>query len=209
MRREDDGFAAFSAFMNEGDDGPGADDVEAGGGLVEYHHWRIVNQGASNGDALLHACGEVFAAAIAERIDIETFEKRQGAPARSGTIQTIQAPEIFNHFQRRQPAVERRSSGKEARVLTSLFGLAPNIKTRDTRRARGGREDRGEHTQSGGFARSVCAEQAINLARGAAEAEILDRANRAAFLIAKFLAEAFGYDHSVLGRVCAIIHPGS
>src|SRR4029077_622327 len=168
-----------------------------------------VNQRPGDGNPLLDAGGEIFAAAVAERIDVETFEKRKGAPTRGGTVQTVEAAEVFHHFQRRQPAVERRSGGKKARILASLFGFPPNIKTRDARRARRGRENRGEHTQSGGFARSVCAEQAVNLARRAAEAEILDRANCYMFLTAKFFAEAFGYDHSVFGRVCGIIRPGS
>src|SRR5713226_1507832 len=39
---EDDGFAVVAAFADEAGDSAGGHDVEATGGLVEDHHWRIV-----------------------------------------------------------------------------------------------------------------------------------------------------------------------
>src|SRR5579864_5313973 len=124
-------------------------------------------------------------------------------------VQAIKGAEIFHHFQRRQPPVKRRGGREKARVLASFFGFPPDIKAGHAGGPRSGREDRGKHAQSGSLARTICAEQAVNLTWGATEAEVLDGANCASLLVAKFFAEAFGYDHSVLRRFCGIIRPES
>ena len=209
MCREDNRFAAFSAFANEIHDRPGADDVEARGWLIEDHHRRIVNERASDGNPLLDARGESLAAAIAKGIDIQPLEKREGAPAGARPIQTMKAAEVFHHLEGRQAAVQGGSCRKKAQVLASFFGLLPNIKTGNASGARGGREDGSEQTQSSRLASAVCAEQTVNLSRGAVKGEILDRANYAPLFVSKFFAETFGFDHSVAGDVRGIIRPES
>src|SRR5207237_6407037 len=189
---ENDGFAACPAFANEGNDGPGADDVQAGGGLVKDHYRRIMNERTGNRNSLLHAGGEIFAAAIADGADIQALEKRQGAPAYGRRVQAVKRAEVFHHFQGGQPPVKRRSGREEPRVLPSFFRVAANVKTRHTRSTRSRREDGSEHPQSGGFARSICSEQAVNLTRSARKTELLDGANCASFPGAKFFAKAFG-----------------
>src|SRR6266581_2961007 len=118
-------------------------------------------------------------------------------PAGVRLIQAMKTAEVHHHFQRRQPAVEGRGGGEKAQILAGFFRLPSNNKTRDPSGARSGREDRRKHAQRGGLACSVCAEQAINLTRGAVEAEVLDSANCAPLLRSKFLAQIFRYDHSM------------
>src|SRR6266478_6412004 len=62
VRGENDGFAVVAAFADEGGDGAGGHDVEAVGGLVENHNWRVVDEGAGDGGFLHHAGGELIAA---------------------------------------------------------------------------------------------------------------------------------------------------
>jgi hypothetical protein len=73
--RENHRFAAFAAFANESDDGPGTHHVKAGGGLVEDHHRRIVNQRASDGNSLFDPRRKIFAAPIAKGGNVEALEE--------------------------------------------------------------------------------------------------------------------------------------
>src|SRR5271155_793608 len=71
---EDYGFAGVAAFADEGGDSARGHDVEAKGGFIENHYWRIVDQGAGDGSFLLHAGGEFVAAALAEGVHIQAIE---------------------------------------------------------------------------------------------------------------------------------------
>ncbi len=71
---EDDGFAAVTAFANEGGDGASGHDVEAVGGLVEDHDGWIVDQSAGDGGFLLHAGGELVATAVAETVHVQAIK---------------------------------------------------------------------------------------------------------------------------------------
>ena len=155
-----------------------------------------MDQRAGNGNTLFDAGGKIFAAPIAKSVNGQPLEKRKGATAGGRLIQTMETAEVFHHFERRQPAIERRSGGKKAQVLASFFRLPANIIARDARCARRGREDRRKDTQGGRLASAVCAEQAINLTWLAGEAEIPDGANNAPIFIPKFLAKVFCDDHS-------------
>jgi hypothetical protein len=54
---EDDGLAAAPEFEDEVLDLPGADGVQARGGLVEDEEFGVVDQGLGDADAPLHALG--------------------------------------------------------------------------------------------------------------------------------------------------------
>src|SRR5690242_16512277 len=129
------GFADFSALTNEGHDGPGTDHIQAGSRLVEDHHGRIVDESSGNGDALFDAGGKIFAAAIAEYIDIQAFEESKSTTASGGLIEAIKTAEIFHHFMCRQAAIERGGGRKKAKTAAGFFRLLPNIKTSDASRA--------------------------------------------------------------------------
>src|SRR6266850_365512 len=71
---EDDGLAVVAAFADESGDGAGGHDVEAVGGLVENHDGRIVDEGTGDRGLLLHAGGELVAAAVAEFVHVQAVE---------------------------------------------------------------------------------------------------------------------------------------
>src|SRR5439155_7390997 len=74
VRGEDDGFAVVAAFVDESGDAARGHDTEAVGGLIEDHDRRIVDEGAGDGGFLLHASGELVAAAITEAVHVETVK---------------------------------------------------------------------------------------------------------------------------------------
>src|SRR5258708_33615354 len=71
---EDDGFSVVAALADESGDGAGSHNVEAAGRLVENHHRGIVNERAGDGSFLLHAGGELVAAAVAETIHVPAIK---------------------------------------------------------------------------------------------------------------------------------------
>src|SRR5437879_2195487 len=74
VRGEDDGLSIVAAFVDESGDSARGHDIEAIGGLIEDHDGRIVDEGAGDGSFLLHAGGELVAAAIAEAVHVEAIE---------------------------------------------------------------------------------------------------------------------------------------
>src|ERR1700721_3987835 len=95
---ENDGFAAVAAVSDEGYDGAGGHDVEAGGGLVKDHDGRIVDESAGDRGLLLLAGGELVAAAIAKIVHVEAQEDFVDAFFESGFVEAVQAAKVFDHF---------------------------------------------------------------------------------------------------------------
>ena len=86
MRGENDGFAPVAAFTDKLDDRARGHNVEATGRLVEDHDGRVVDEGACDGSLLLHAGGELVAAAVAEAVHIQTVEDAVDALFQRGFV---------------------------------------------------------------------------------------------------------------------------
>src|SRR6266581_4530403 len=71
---EDDGFSLVAAVADEGNDDACGHDVEAKSGFIEDHNGRVVNKSACDGGFLLHAGGELVAAAVAEAVHVQAVE---------------------------------------------------------------------------------------------------------------------------------------
>src|SRR2546428_11943749 len=71
---EDDGFSLAAAVADEGNDDARGHDVEAKSGFIEDHNGRVVNKSACDGGFLLHASGELVAAAVAKAVHVQTME---------------------------------------------------------------------------------------------------------------------------------------
>src|SRR6266403_312241 len=192
---EDDGFAVVATFADESGDGAGGHDVEAVGGLVENHDRWIVDEGAGDGGFLHHAGGELVAAAVAELVHVQAAENVVDAFFQGGFVEAIEAAEVFNKFLGGEPAIESGGGGEEADVGADLFGLLDDVVAADDGGAIGRLEDGGEHTERGGFTGAVSAEKAVNSARLAGEADVIDGADFAALLILEALGQATSLDH--------------
>jgi len=201
VRGEDDGFAAVATVGDEADDGAGGHDVEAGGGLVEDHNGRIVDEGAGDGSFLLHAGGEFVAAAVAEAVHVEAGEDVVDAFFEDGLVKTVEAAEIFDHFLSAEARVEGSARGKKADVGTDFFRVFDDIVASNHSGAVGGLENGGEHAEGGGFAGAVGAEQAVNLAGLALKANVIDGTDFAALLVLEALGQATSINHGWTPRL--------
>src|SRR6266851_668666 len=195
VRGEDDGFTAVAALADEGGDGASGHDVEAESGLVEDHHRRVMDQGASDGGFLLHAGGKLVAAAVAEGVHIEAIENDVEALFERGFVETVEAAEIFDEFLGGEAGVERGGGGKKADVGAHFFGMLDDVVAADEGGAVGGFQDGGEHAQGGGFAGAVGAEQAVDAAGLAAETDVIDGTDLAALFVVKAFGQATSLNH--------------
>src|SRR5713101_4605126 len=192
---EDDGFAAVTAFANEGGDGASGHDVEAVGGLVEDHDGWIVDQSAGDGGFLLHAGGELVATAVAETVHVQAVEDFVEALFEGGFIKTVEAPEVFDELLGGEAGIKRGGGGKKADVGAHFLGMLDDVAAADEGGAVGGFQDGGEHAQGGGFAGAVGAEQAVDAAGLAAETDVMDGPDFSALLVVKAFGQAASLNH--------------
>src|SRR5216683_1062213 len=192
---EDDGFTAVAAFTDEGGDSASGHDVKAKGGFVENHYWRVVDQGAGDGSLLLHAGGKLVAAAVAEGVHVQAIEDDVEALLEGGFVETVEAAKIFDELLGGEAGVERGGGGKKADVGANFFGMLDNVVAADEGGAVGGLQDGGEHAQGGGLAGAVGAEQAVDLAGLAGEADVIDGADFTALLVLEALGQATSFNH--------------
>ena len=107
--REEDRAPAARARADEVDDEAAREHVEAGGGLVEDQHRRVVQRGAGERDPLPLAGGELAAAALEERA------RSGAAPASSSMrrassrpLHAVERAEVARSSRTREPGVEAR-----------------------------------------------------------------------------------------------------
>src|SRR6266850_23529 len=181
VRGENDGLASVAAFADELDDRARSHDIETTGGFVEDHDGWIMNEGAGNGGFLLHAGGELVAAAIAKAVHVEAVEDAVDAFFQGDFVEAIEPAKVLDHFLRGEAGVEGRSSGEEADVGADLFRLLDDIVTADDGGAVGRLEDGGEQAKRGGLASAVGTEEAVDFARMASKGDVIDGADFSAF----------------------------
>ncbi len=193
--REDDRLAAVTALADEGRDGAGGDDVEAESGLIEDHDRGIVDESAGDGGFLFHAGGKLVAAAIAETVHVEAVENVVDALLQSGFVQTVEAAEIFDQLTSGETGIESGGSGEETDARANFFrGFDDVVATNDCG-AVGRFEDGCEHAKGGGFTGAVGAEETIDFAGLASEADIIHGTDFAPFFVLEALGQATSLDH--------------
>src|SRR5260370_13821431 len=92
---EDDGLAVVAAFADESGDGACRHDVEAKSGFIEDHNGRVVNKSACDGGFLLHASGELVAAAGAKAVYVQAGEEVVVARFGGRCVPSIDAAPTF------------------------------------------------------------------------------------------------------------------
>src|SRR5271170_1789702 len=198
VRGENHGFPALSAFADEVDDRARGHNVQTESGLVKDHHLRVMNQRAGDGGFLLHAGGKFVAAAVAERVHVQSVEDISHAFFQGGFVEAIQPAEVFDHFLGGQPGIQRGCGGKEPHVRADLFRLVDDVMATNDGGAVRWLQDGSKHAQRGGFPSTVGSQQAVNLAGFAGEGHTVYGANLAAFLILKELGQSTSFDHKTV-----------
>ncbi len=174
MGGEEDGLAAAAKFDDEVFDLPGADGIEAGGGLVEDEEVGVVDEGLGEPEASLHALGILADGAEAGPAEPDHVDEFIGAVESDASRE-------FEEF----AVVVEGLLGVEERVEVGLFGevsdalldadvgggLPENENTTG-----GGAEEPQENLDGGGLARAVGPEEPEDLPRLDLEGEVVNGA---------------------------------
>src|SRR5579859_3153019 len=183
VSRENHRFPALAAFADELENRARGHDVEAQGRLVENHHLGIVNQRAGDGGFLLHAGGQLVAAAVAKRVHVQAGENLIHALFQFGFPDAVQPAEIFDHLLGSEPRIERGGRREKAHVGADFLRRLDHVVAAHNRRAVAGFQDRGQHAQCGGLACAIRAKQSVNLPGFTGEADAVHGADLSALLV--------------------------
>ena len=196
----DDGEAFVAALLDEGHDGLGGHDVEAGGRLVEDHDGGAMDDGAGDGDALLLSGGELVAATVLELGDFEALDEFVDAGAEVLGFEAVEAAEVFEHLAGSEASIEGCAVGEEADAAADFLGLGLDVEAGDGGAAEGGLEKSAEEAEGGGLASAVSPEETEDFAGSAGEGDAVDGADESAFTVAEGFGEVFCDDHDSRGR---------
>src|SRR5688572_23916115 len=145
--------------------------IERAEGLVHEEHLRVVDQRPADGDALLHAAGE-----LARRLGLEALEADEPDElARPGTAFRAHAA---HHAQREKHVVEHRRPWKKRRALEHHRGLVARREHRravDLRDAAGGQDEPRDDAKQSRFSAARGADQGDELVAADREREVLER----------------------------------
>ena len=96
--------------------------VEGGEGLVQHQQRRLVDEGAAQGNALLHAAGQLPRVAVAEPVEADGREQRPRLLAILGLFSAEAAPVRLDDLERQEDVVDDLAPGQQVRVLESHAG---------------------------------------------------------------------------------------
>lgn len=192
---EEDAFSGAAEFGDGFLDVLGGDGVEAGGGFVEDDDGGVVDDGAGEGDALFHAGGEAVVGAVGVFGDVEEGEGGLDAVVDFGGGDGVELGEEAEGFAGGEALVEPGGGGEEAEVAADFFGFGADVETGYGGGAGGGCEYGGEAAEGSGFASTVGAEEAVDLAGEGGEVDVGGGTDGVAVGVVVVLGEGEDLDH--------------
>ena len=149
--------------------------IEPGGGLVEDHQLRVVDQGPGDGQPALHASGERVDQGFRPVRELGEFEQLGGTSADVGTVHVVIAPEHVEVLGDRQLQVEVVLLGHHADPATDLSAFGCRVQAENGELPLGDRAHRRDHPHGGGLAGAVGPEETECLPFGDVEVNGVDR----------------------------------
>ena len=168
---EDDGDALGAEGEDEVADFAGAAGVDAGGGFVEDEEAGAVDDGLGEADALEHAFGVAGEGAIGGVFEVDEVEEFGAAVAEGGAADAAEFAVEGEGFAAGEVAVEVGVFGEEADVFAAVD--AGGVAAEDGAGALGGAEEAEEDLHGGAFAGAVGADEAVDLAWGDFEGDVV------------------------------------
>ncbi len=157
---EEDGFAAVANAAYQIPNRPARLGVEASSELVEEDDFRVVDEGHGDEESLLLAAGEVHEPGVALVFEAELVEEMFGI---GGLFAVERGPEV-DCFPDLDALLELGLLELNADAILELVDLAVGIEAEDGDGARVGLAKAFDALHGGGFARSVGADEAEDLA---------------------------------------------
>ena len=169
-RRQEQGEALALETGEELPEVAPRDGVDAGGRLVEDEKLRRVDEGADEGELLLHAAGEPVGEAVAERRHAYHLEK--SVPARGIAAHVVDLGEEGHVLVHGEVAVQRELLRQVADARGELPPLAGGVEAAGERLAGVRLQEAQDHAQRRRLARPVRPDEAEHLAAAHVEAHL-------------------------------------
>lgn len=166
------------------------DRIDTGGRLIEEEHFRLVQDGTGERQALLEAERQVLRRHVVDGAEIEDLSHELDSLALSGAGKAVDAREEIQVLQDAQIAVEGEFLRHVAEPVARLGGVAPQIEAGDASFAGGRLQKPAQHLESGRLAGAVRPEQAENLTARDVEGDVVGSGE-----IAEALCESACFDH--------------
>src|SRR3984957_6823496 len=173
--------------------------IEACCRLVEDEQRRIVDDGASDSQALLHAARKAVDKGVALGFQIHQAEDFVHARRDGVRLHFVSAGEVVEIFPDFQVVVEREKIGEVADVALGFFGLELNVDSLHRDAAGGGDLEAANHFQRGGFSGAVRSDQSEKLSVGNVEVQAVRSDEFPALVRGQvvLLGHLFELDHEV------------
>ena len=139
--------------------------VEPGSGLVQEQDPRAVHQCQRQIQPAAHAAGVAAHLAVGGVSQAHALDQVVAAAAALGLGQAVQRGLKAHVLARGEVVVQRGLLQRRSDVLAHLRAVLAHLVARHPRRARGGRQQGGEHVNRGGLPGAIGAEEAVDLAR--------------------------------------------
>ncbi len=179
MRREDHGAAGADEVVEQIFHLARRGGVEAGERFVEQHDGGRVDERGSERHFLFHAAGKRLDVVVTLFPETEGAEQFGGARLTGGGGQIPESGDEFEVFKRTEFAVEHRIVGHVGERALGVGGLGPERDAVDEHVACVGFQQAGDHSQAGGFAGAIGAEESVEHAGRHAEIEAVHGAHHA------------------------------
>ena len=178
MRGDEQGRAGVGQFEQAGPEIAARFRIDRAGRFVQQKQFRFVQHRTGQGEALLlaarHRAGQLLAA-VAEMVTLDHLvHALHGELAR----QIVHGGEKLQVLLHRQVFVQRELLRHVADALLQRLGLFGNAQAQHFHFARARRQQAAEHAQRGGFARTIGAEEAIDLAARHHQVHVVHRDQR-------------------------------
>jgi hypothetical protein len=147
--------------------------VDGGEGLVEEEDLDADHEQAGEGDALLHAAGEVARVGVLEAAEADEVEQRIRLALGRVVQAALEPAGQHRVLERGAPRQQRRLLEHQRDVLPGVGDLCPV----DRDRPLGERDEPGHEPQQRGLAAAARADEGHELARARAERDVVDRAH--------------------------------
>ncbi len=171
--------------------------VEAGGRLVEKEDPGAMDERQRQIEAALHAARVTAHPAVGGLGESHAREQGRGALAPLAAAHAVQRGLQLHVLGAGQKRVERRLLERGADRRSHRRALLHDVVAGHARRARGGRQQRGEHVDGGGLTGAVGAQEAVHLAGLDAQLDSVDGARP----LLELADEVGGFD-------CGFTHDG-
>ena len=168
---EEDALAVVAEVGHRVQQSPSHQHVQAGGGLVEDQHGRVMDQRPGHRHLLLHAGGHLCSQHVAEVVHRQPLEEGLHPRPQFLVGDAVEAAEILDHLPAGHAIVDGRVGRHEADLAPHPRRLGEDVVAVDGGAAGGGAQHRAEDSQGGGLARPVGTQQAVDFTGPGVEAD--------------------------------------